>query len=79
MSTYRFSGGSSQGLVDLMAVSEDPVYSSFMPSLHGLPSARIRCQRLASFTVTVSAPAPEAINRGSCVELSYIRHVVVKA
>jgi len=31
------------------------------------------------FTASVTVPAPEAMNIGPCTELTYIRHVVVKA
>jgi hypothetical protein len=68
-----------QCFIDQTTIREDLTYSASLLSLHGLASARMRRQRSASFTASVSVPAPEAINCGSCVELSYIRHVVVKA
>jgi hypothetical protein len=65
-----------QCFIDQTTIREDLTYSASLLSLHGLASTRMRRQRSASFTASVSVPAPEAINRGSCVELSYIRHVV---
>jgi hypothetical protein len=58
-----------QCLIDPTTIRENLTYSTSMLSLHGLASSRMRRQRSASFTVSVSVPAPEAINRGSCVEL----------
>jgi len=66
-----------QCFIDLTTIREDLTYSASLPNLHA--SSRMRRQRSASFTASVSVPAPEAINNGSCTELSYIRHVVVKA
>jgi hypothetical protein len=74
----RVARGKSQGFVDPTAVGKDLANATEPLSLHAPASSRTRRQRAASFAISVSRPVPEATNRGSSAELSYIRHVVVK-